>query len=102
MYEFDWSSIPGAPSGEVTVIAVVVLGRFQGDEEKPSDWIDPLGWAFMPNSESLVVIKGLDDPRVQETLKKIQDARAHPDPDPNAQPATRPAERKVKESQAGK
>lgn len=54
---------------------------------------------FMPEKRALVVIDGLGDPRVLETLKKVQEARANPTPDPyrpsttqpTSQPTTRPA-----------
>jgi hypothetical protein len=42
-------------------------------------------------ASALVEIKGLGDPRVLETLKRIQEARAHPDPDPYGSPKTRPS-----------
>jgi hypothetical protein len=44
---------------------------------------------FMPDGMPLVVLTDLNDPRIVETLKRIQWARAHPYPNPNV-PATRP------------
>jgi hypothetical protein len=78
------ASITGVPAEGDTIIAVIHIGLIQRDEIEPSDWISGLGWEFMPDSQALVVIKGLDDPRVEQTLKKIQEVRAHTDPDPEA------------------
>jgi hypothetical protein len=36
----------------------------------------------MPGQSALVVIEGLGDARVSDTLKRLQDARAHRDPNP--------------------
>jgi hypothetical protein len=86
------ASISRVPSEGDTIIAVIHIGLIQRDEVEPSDWISGLGWEFMPDSQALVVIKRLDDPKVGETLKKIQEARAHPDPDPDApRPGNKPA-----------
>jgi hypothetical protein len=54
---------------------------------------------FMPDNSALVVIDGPGDKRVAETLKRIQEARAHPDPDPNENPATRPAKKPGKKKE---
>ena len=42
--------------------------------------------AFMPGNSALVAVKGMDDPKIIETLKKLQDARAHPDRNPYGKP----------------
>jgi hypothetical protein len=46
--------------------------------------IYPDSCAFMPNRVPLVVLDGWSDKRIEETLKAIREARAHPDFDPNA------------------
>jgi hypothetical protein len=86
------SSIREPPADGATVLTVVVVNMLNGDDTVPSNFIIDDIFTFMPDQSGLVPIKGLDDPRVAETLKKIQDARAHPDPDPNApKPAMQPA-----------
>jgi hypothetical protein len=80
------SSIEAPPPARAVVIAVIVTGMLHADEAQPSNWIRSDICTFMPNQSALVVIKGLDDPRTFETLKKLQDARAHPNPDPYAKP----------------
>jgi hypothetical protein len=81
------SSIEQPPPSGATVIAVIVVGTLQADETEPSNWIRSDICAFMPGESAMVVVKGLGDARVAETLKKLQEARAHPNPDPNRQPA---------------
>lgn len=83
------TTITTAPPKGAIIMAVVRTGVLAYDERIPSDWIVPDICKFMPEDKALVVIKGLDDPRVLETLRKIQDARAHPNPSPY--PTTRPA-----------
>jgi hypothetical protein len=43
----------------------------------------------MPDRAPLVVIDGLSDPRVGETLKRIREARAQADAAPTTRPTTR-------------
>lgn len=80
------SSIADPPPRRATVIAVVAVGLTNGSETKPSNWILSDICTFMPGESALLVIKGLADPRIAETLKKIQDARAQSDAD-TARPA---------------
>ncbi len=79
------SSIKSPPKQGAIVLAVI-----QGDNFVISDVC-----TFMPGQSALVELTGLGDRRVVETLKKIQDARAHADPDPSG-PATRPSARAAK------
>ncbi|MGH7179526.1 MAG: hypothetical protein ACREJC_19275, partial [Tepidisphaeraceae bacterium] len=72
------SSIKSAPALNARVMAVISTGNTWADEVVPSDWIVESICLFMPNHSALVVIDGFDDPRVAETLKKIQAARAKP------------------------
>jgi hypothetical protein len=60
------SSIEQPPPSGATVIAVIVVGTLQAYET--------------------VVLTGFDDARIAQTLKKLQDARAHPDPNPYGKP----------------
>lgn len=46
---------------------------------------------FMPNQCALTTIRDLNDPDVVLTIKNLQDARAHSDPNPY-HPTTKPAE----------
>jgi hypothetical protein len=86
------SSIKTVPTEGMVVMALVRLRPSATKDAGPKDMISSAFASFMPGECSLVEIKSLDDPRVDETLKKIQNARAHPDPDPNApKPATKPA-----------
>jgi hypothetical protein len=76
-------SIEDLPRDGALVIAVLQLERTPDAKDKASAFIFSDICTFMPGESAMVVIKGLDDPRVAETLKKLQDARANPDPDPN-------------------
>ena len=71
------------PKKGATILAVVQNGNFI-----VSDICD-----FMPHGSAMVEINGLGDPRVIEAIKKIHDAREHPDPNPYhvSRPATRPS-----------
>ncbi len=71
------------------ILAVVRLK----DPEYPEDrhWIVSDICTFMPGQSALVVISGLEDPKVAATLKKIQGARANPDPSPYGKPTTQRA-----------
>lgn len=86
------SSIKTVPTEGTVVMALVRLRPSTTEDAGPKDLISSAFASFMPGESSLVAIKGLDDPRVDETLKKVRNARAHPDPDPNApKPTTKPA-----------
>ncbi len=77
------TSIESPPKQGSMVLAVVQWGNFIVSDI----------CTFMPDQSALAEVTGLGDPRVIETLKKIQDARAHAEPDPHLPrpPATRPA-----------
>jgi hypothetical protein len=62
------TSIQQTPTDGATVIAVVV------QEENRAGIISDY-CKFMPGASSLVIIRGLDDPKVAETLKRLQAAR---------------------------
>jgi len=94
----DYSSIDRLPANGAIVVAVVQLDRFQADEREPSNWIVSDLCLFMPKHSGLVVVDGLNDPRVAETLKKIQGTREAADraersklpTQPSGPPATQP------------
>lgn len=88
------NSIAEAPRDGATVI--VVMQFLPGDEHhpKPGGFIFSDICTFMPDKCALAVIKGLDDPRVAEALKRLQDARANPKPDPNSKPPAHGGKRK--------
>ncbi len=75
------TSISDAPDKGSMVLAVVQHGNFVVSDI----------CTFMPKNSAMVQITGLGDARIIETLKKLQDARAHADPDPHGPPATRRA-----------
>jgi hypothetical protein len=59
------------PKAGDTVLAIIILSKAAG-----KGWVVPFTYAtFMPGAAPLCVIKGPGDPRVAETLKKIQEAR---------------------------
>jgi hypothetical protein len=61
-------TIPNAPGEGEYIMIVLKDGHFIVSDE----------CEFMPHGLPLVVIDGLGDPRVHDTLKKARDARAHP------------------------
>jgi hypothetical protein len=74
------------------VIAVLAPGFIAGDESRPALFVVSDVCTFMPTGSALVVVDGLGDRRVAETVGKLRDARTHPDRDPNARPpSTAPA-----------
>jgi hypothetical protein len=77
------SSVENAPPNGATVLAVIETSAIHGDETTASDWVRSDVCRFMPDGSALVVLKDLNDPRLGETLKRLQDARAHPDADPH-------------------
>ena len=96
------SSIRHVPAKGATVLAVIRWGMAveEGSHTRKANWIVSDLCTFMPDRSALVVITGLDDPRVAQTLERIREARANPEPDPNAATttsATRPATRPVGE-----
>lgn len=94
---FFWgiaSSIREIPIPGQLILAVVTTDVVNGDEKVRSNFILSDICTFMPNRSSLVVLDGLNDPRLMETIERIRVARAHPDPDPYkaaTQPATKPS-----------
>jgi len=67
-YIGDTSSIRQIPPNGATVIAVVV-------QEEGRTNVDSNLFAFMPDESGLVAVSGLGDPKVKETLSKLQAAR---------------------------
>lgn len=66
------SSVQTVPKVGDTVLTVIIRAH-----DSPRPWFIALQWmSFMPESSALCVIKDPSDPRVNETLKKIQEARA--------------------------
>jgi hypothetical protein len=89
------SSISVPPQENDLILAVVRIRHAEQEGAPQTNWIVSETCTFMPNGSSVARIRGLDDPLVLETLKKVQAARANPQPDPygtRARPATRPAE----------
>jgi hypothetical protein len=76
------SSIAQAPEEGAVVLAVVQLIRAKKTGTSDTGIIYSHTCTFMPGEAALVVLKGFDDPRIDEILKRLQHARAHPDPDP--------------------
>jgi len=80
------SSIAQPPEENAIVLAVVRLIRSKKKGESDTAVIYSHTCTFMPGETSLAVLNGFDDPKIAQTLTKLQDARAHPDPDPYGQP----------------
>jgi hypothetical protein len=90
------SSVTQAPPEGAIVLAVIQQQSLYADEKTRSDWIASDLCPFMPENAGMVVLKDLSDPRIQETLKKIQDARLGAVPEfirntTQPQAATKPA-----------
>ncbi len=68
------SSYQQAPLADATVLAVIMHNDY--GYGIISDFCN-----FMPGQNAIVTIHGLDDPQVSETLKRLQDARAHSEPE---------------------
>lgn len=75
------------PRQGATVLAVIRVDSTVPVDEQLSVWIEPITFEFMPDGLPLVVIDGLDDRRVDQTLKRIRAARANPEPPPWERPA---------------
>lgn len=82
----DDSSIKRLPPDGATVLAVVRADMQQGHDQEPSNWVVSDTCTFMPEMAAMVTLRDARDPYVRETLKRIQEARA--DPDPNPYPTT--------------
>jgi hypothetical protein len=67
-------------------LAVVVMRPHEG-----AFWVDSASCAFVPGGSALTVVASWNDPRIAETLRKIQAARANPNPSPYGKPGTQPA-----------
>jgi hypothetical protein len=88
------SSISVPPRENDLILAVVRIRHGEQEGVAQANWIVSETCTFMPNGSSVACIRGLDDPLVLETLKKVQAARANPQPDPygaRTRPGTRPA-----------
>lgn len=83
------SSIAALPPEGATVIVLMQFLPADEDRQEVSGFIFSDICTCMPDKSGLVVIKSLDDPRVVDTLKRLQDARARPDPNPNVKPANK-------------
>jgi hypothetical protein len=80
------SSIRRPPEEGAIVMAVCQLVRAKERGESDRAKVYSHVCAFMPDEAALVVLTGFDDARIAQTLKKLQDARAHPDPNPYGKP----------------
>ncbi len=74
LYADGMTSSVGTPPKQGSLILAVTQG---------TNFIVSDICTFMPNRASVQEINGMGDPRVLETLKKLQDARAHAEPDPH-------------------
>ena len=85
------SSIERPPAGDGANVLVVLRYQAPEDERQAPSWIIVADiCTFMPDQSALVIITGPDDLKVAATLKKLQEARANPDPSPypkNSKPA---------------
>lgn len=88
----------GAATSSVTRIppegaSVLVLIQFLPGEngQTAAGFIFSDICTFMPDKSAMVVINGMDDPRLVDTLKRLQDARAHRAPSPYRKPTDKPA-----------
>jgi hypothetical protein len=75
------------------VLAVLEHGVVDWDEARPEMCVGPEGCDFVPGEHGrsgrpMIVITGIDDKRVAETLAAIRKARAHGDGPPATSPAT--------------
>lgn len=85
------SSIRQPPKDGAIVLAVIKQVRATEKGQSDHGIIYSHICTFMPGESALVVLKGFDDPLIAETLKKLQDARAHQDPDPYGRPKAEPS-----------
>ena len=77
------------PDGAVVMVVIQFIPQ---GENHPADtgFITPDECVFMPDLSAMVVVTGVDDARVAETLKRIQKARDHERLEPRSTgPATR-------------
>jgi len=70
------TSIESPPKPGSRILAAIRIGMEYADEQSRSDWIVSSSVDFMPKQSALVVLDGPADPRIEETLKRIQAARA--------------------------
>ena len=73
------SSTDSVPPVDALVLAVIEPGFLAGDPKRPCIWITSMFCRFMPRESALVVIDGLGDKRITETVARIRDARKHRD-----------------------
>ena len=71
-------AIERAPQNGDLVMAVVKLERPVDTNTGVSTFIFSDICTFMPGKSAMVVLKSLEDAVVTETLKRLQEARAHP------------------------
>jgi hypothetical protein len=86
---------PASPPTGSTVLAVIQLvGGQEAEKGQAADeaFIVSDYCRFMPDNSPLVVIDGLGDRRVLETLQRLQEVRARPDSASSTRAATRPAD----------
>jgi hypothetical protein len=76
------SSIKKIPAEGALVIVVLKFLPPDDQDEHAAGFIFSDTCTFMPDQAAIVAIRGLDDPRVSETLNKLQEARANPSIDP--------------------
>jgi hypothetical protein len=82
------SSNHTVPTNGSVVLAFISVGWPRADE----NWVEEAVIGFMPGDDGsgLVVIEGLNDPRVDATLKRIQMERAGQVSKSDRQPTTKP------------
>lgn len=69
--ETGGTSIKRAPAEGDLVLVVIGTGAGDDGYQVYSEYC-----AFMPGGEAMLTVRGIDDPRVAETLRKVQELRA--------------------------
>ena len=69
------TSIEDAPEENATILGVMEFVPKGTEAPMDTGFFVSHICHFMPKDSALITIKGLDDPLVRETLKKVQDAR---------------------------
>lgn len=85
------TSVHAAPEKGDWILAVIWAAATDGDERQKSLYIESAFCRFMPKDAAVVVIRGLDDSIVKETLTRIQTSRLKAKA-PTSAPATQASE----------
>ena len=88
---FDPATVSKRPNeNDIVMVVMDIMPKDDQNNEEFGDVLSRCRCTFMPEDCSMIVVKGLDDPVINETLHRIQNVRIKPMPYPELEKKTTP------------